>query len=157
MTARPKLTLTSITQPQPGPGLASADVAPARPEPVSARALEPRPAAAPAPAAPQRDNGEAPTQVANEVSAEGVGSGRERPAEPWRQWGPFSYSVGFKWPAELVDELDDRRHDLREPIGLMVVAAVTHLLDQEDDVIHRLIDRAEDAKPRIGHRRRADR
>lgn len=47
----------------------------------------------------------------------------------------------FKWPTELATELDGRRHDLREPLGLMVVAAIAHLLDQDDKTIRSLIDR----------------
>lgn len=73
--------------------------------------------------------------------------------ELWRSWGPFHQTVSFKWPPELVQELDDRRHDLREPVGLMVIAAVTHLLDQDDNTIRGLIDRAEQAKPRSGRPR----
>jgi hypothetical protein len=47
----------------------------------------------------------------------------------------------------------NRRHDLREPVGLMVVAAVAHLLDQDEETIRKLIDRAEQAKPRSGRAR----
>ena len=87
----------------------------------------------------------------------GEDSAPERTPDLWREWGAFHQTVSFKWPSELVEELDDRRHDLREPVGLMVIAAVTHLLDQDDKTIHDLIDRAEQAKPRSGRARNRSR
>jgi len=75
-----------------------------------------------------------------------------QPGGPWREWSPFQTTVSYKIPPELARELDERLHDLREPVGLTVVAAITHLLDQDDAAIGRLIDRAEQAKPRPGRR-----
>ena len=111
--------------------------------PVTASSVAPEPAVAP-PAEPVRARkrrDEAPARAPRTPTAP--------PApEVWREWGPFHHTVSFKWPSELVAELDDRRHDLREPIGLMVIAAVAHLLDQDDQTIRGLLDRAEQAKPR---------
>ena len=75
-----------------------------------------------------------------------------QPGGLWREWSPFQTTVSYKIPPELARELDERLHDLREPVGLTVVAAITHLLDQDDAAIGRLIDRAEQAKPRPGRR-----
>lgn len=78
-----------------------------------------------------------------------------RPHDPtlWREWGPFDATVSFKVPRELVEELDSRRSRLREPAGLLMAAALTHLLDQDDETIHSLVDQAEAAKPRSNRRR----
>jgi arylsulfatase A-like enzyme len=111
--------------------------------PVTASSVAPEPAVAPQakPARARKRRDEAPARAPRTPTAP--------PApEVWREWGPFHHTVSFKWPSELVAELDDRRHDLREPIGLMVIAAVAHLLDQDDQTIRGLLDRAEQAKPR---------
>jgi arylsulfatase A-like enzyme len=111
--------------------------------PVTASSVAPEPAVAPPakPARARKRRDEAPARAPRTPTAP--------PApEVWREWGPFHHTVSFKWPSELVAELDDRRHDLREPIGLMVIAAVAHLLDQDDQTIRGLLDRAEQAKPR---------
>jgi len=65
---------------------------------------------------------------------------------------PVSDDGFLQDPARACPKLDERLHDLREPVGLTVVAAITHLLDQDDAAIGRLIDRAEQAKPRPGRR-----
>ncbi len=125
MAARPSLNLTPVTASSVAPEPAVAPPA----EPVRARKRRDEPPAR----APRTPTAPPVTRAAPVV---------------WREWGPFHHTVSFKWPSELVAELDDRRHDLREPIGLMVIAAVAHLLDQDDQTIRGLLDRAEQAKPR---------
>lgn len=68
----------------------------------------------------------------------------------WRSWGAFQATVSYKLPPELVAELDERLHQLREPHakGLAVAAALASLLDRSDDEVRELIERAEACKPR---------
>lgn len=139
--SRPRLELSPVTAP-------SQRAAPARdPQPTPESPPKPveQPPAPPANAARARSQNRARTPRPP--------GGEEQSSSLWREWGRFDQTVSFKWPAELAAELDDRRHDLREPVGLMVIAAVASLLDQDDDTIHRLIDRAEQAKPRAGRSR----
>jgi hypothetical protein len=163
MSTRPKLTLTSVTDAtappeHPSSGQTDEDAGAAGAAESEARTAAPTSATHDAPvqeasstASAAADPAPGPRPTEPDTAADAA---PEPHSGPWRSWGPFVRAVGFKWPAELADELDDRRHDLREPVGLMVVAAVTHLLDQDDETIHALIDRAEDAKPRDGRRRR---
>jgi hypothetical protein len=59
----------------------------------------------------------------------------------------------FRLPQELLEELGDTARDLQLPVGLIVTAAITQLLDLPPDTIVALVDRADDA--RIQARRQA--
>ena len=61
----------------------------------------------------------------------------------------------FRLPHELLAELADSARELQVPVGLIVTAAITQLLDQPPDTIAALVDQADDA--RIQGRRRARR
>jgi hypothetical protein len=145
MRERPVLTLAPVTAP-------SQTVDPATHEPTQApEASAQQPATPKVP--PAAKNGRR-SSGAQKPATPAHTAPREQESTVWRRWGPFHQTVSFKWPPELVAELDDRRYELREPVGLMVVAAITYLLDQDDDAIRALIDRAEQAKPRAGRPRR---
>jgi hypothetical protein len=84
--------------------------------------------------------------------------GAQRPPEPgevWREWSGISSVGSFRLPHELLTELSDTARETGLPVGLIVTAAVTQLLDQPADEIAALVDRADDA--RIQGRRRARR
>jgi hypothetical protein len=153
MAERPVLTLAPVTAPiQAPPELSQA--APSAPSaPTEARVGEP--SVQPDPEAQSKASRQRSLRRATSAPAKSKPASPAASADsaPWRTWGRFHQTVSFKWPPELADELDNRRHDLREPVGLMVVAAITHLLDQDDDTIRRLIDRVEQAKPRSGRSR----
>ena len=61
----------------------------------------------------------------------------------------------FRLPHELLAELGDTARELQLPIGMIVTAAITKLLDQPPEEIAVLVDKADDA--RIQGRRRARR
>ena len=61
----------------------------------------------------------------------------------------------FRLPHELLAELGDTARELQLPIGMIVTAAITQLLDQPPEEIAVLVDKADDA--RIQGRRRARR
>jgi hypothetical protein len=61
----------------------------------------------------------------------------------------------FRLPHELLAELGDTARELQLPIGMIVAAAITQLLDQPPKNIAVLVDKADDA--RIQGRRRARR
>jgi len=61
----------------------------------------------------------------------------------------------FRLPHELLAELGDAARELQLPIGMIVTAAITQLLDQSAEEIAVLVDKADDA--RIQGRRRARR
>jgi hypothetical protein len=81
------------------------------------------------------------------------------PAEPdrraWREWTGLSGVGSFRLPHELLAELGDTARELQLPVGMIVTAAITQLLDQPPENIAVLVDRADDA--RIQGRRRARR
>ena len=81
------------------------------------------------------------------------------PAEPegraWREWTGLGGVGSFRLPHELLAELGDAARELQLPIGMIVTAAVTQLLDQSAEEIAVLVDKADDA--RIQGRRRARR
>jgi hypothetical protein len=52
----------------------------------------------------------------------------------------------FRLPHELLEELGDTARELQLPVGLMVTAAITQLLDEPPDTIVALVDRADDAR-----------
>lgn len=73
----------------------------------------------------------------------------------WRAWSGITGVGSFRLPHELLSELGDTARELRLPIGMIVTAAITELLDQPPDTIAALVDRADDA--RIQGRRQARR
>ncbi len=73
----------------------------------------------------------------------------------WREWSGTTGVGSFRLPHELQIELSDTARELGLPIGLIVTAAITQLLDQSPEHIAALVDRADDA--RIHGRRRARR
>lgn len=79
-------------------------------------------------------------------------------AVPWRTWGGTTRPASYRLASDLLDELDERTHNLRLPIGLTVTAALLQLLDMSDDEVVRLVDRAEESQERArraARRRRA--
>jgi hypothetical protein len=75
-------------------------------------------------------------------------------ADAWRPWSGQTRVASYRLPDELLAELASRSAHLQVQFGLLVTAAITHLLDQPDDVICELVDRADDARI---HGRRAAR
>jgi hypothetical protein len=64
----------------------------------------------------------------------------------WRVWNGVTGVGSFRLPHELVIELGDTARELGLPIGLIVTAAITQLLDQPPERIAELVDRADDAR-----------
>jgi hypothetical protein len=75
--------------------------------------------------------------------------------EVWRAWSGITAVGSFRLPHELLVELGDTARELGLPIGMIVTAAITQLLDQSPEQIAELVDRADDA--RIHGRRNARR
>ena len=71
----------------------------------------------------------------------------------WRAWSGITGVGSFRLPHELLVELGDTARELGLPIGMIVTAAITQLLDQPPEQIAELVDRADDA--RIHGRRNA--
>jgi hypothetical protein len=69
-------------------------------------------------------------------------------ATSWRSWSGATRVASYRLPDELLIELAASADELRLQVGLMVTAAITHLLDQPDTVIGELVDRADDARIR---------
>jgi hypothetical protein len=75
--------------------------------------------------------------------------------EVWRAWSGITGVGSFRLPHELLVELSDTARELGLPIGMIVAAAITQLLDQPPEEIAELVDRADDV--RIHGRRNARR
>jgi hypothetical protein len=75
--------------------------------------------------------------------------------EVWRVWSGITGVGSFRLPHELLVELSNTARELALPIGMIVTAAITQLLDQPPERIAELVDRADDA--RIHGRRNARR
>lgn len=73
----------------------------------------------------------------------------------WREWSGLTGVGSFRLPQELLCELSGTARELRLPVGLIVTAAITQLLDQSPGEIAVLVDKADDA--RIQGRRQARR
>ncbi len=73
----------------------------------------------------------------------------------WRSWSGATRVASYRLPDELLAEIATTATDLGLPVGLLVTAAIAHLLDEPADTIAALVDRADDA--RIQGRRRARR
>ncbi len=84
-----------------------------------------------------------------------TGDRAEPDGRPWREWTGLSGVGSFRLPHELLAELGDTARELQLPIGMIVTAAITKLLDQPPEEIAVLVDKADDA--RIQGRRRARR
>ena len=67
-------------------------------------------------------------------------------SEVWREWSGLTGVGSFRLPHELLAELGDTARQLGLPIGLIVAAAITELLDQSPEQIAALVDRADDAR-----------
>jgi hypothetical protein len=65
---------------------------------------------------------------------------------PWRAWSGRSRVASYRLPDELLDELARMAEEHTLPVGLLVTAAITHLLDQDLPTIIALVDGAEDAR-----------
>jgi hypothetical protein len=97
---------------------------------------------------------ERPSAIRHQPTGE-TGDRAEPDGRPWREWTGLSGVGSFRLPHELLAELGDTARELQLPIGLIVTAAITQLLDQPPEEIAVLVDKADDA--RIQGRRRARR
>jgi hypothetical protein len=64
----------------------------------------------------------------------------------WRAWHGPTRVASYRLPDELLGELTHFADAHGLPVGLLVCAAITHLLDQDLQTITALVDRAEDAR-----------
>jgi hypothetical protein len=109
---------------------------------------------------------EAREQPGSDPSGETRASGQAsapmpHPATPgvWREWSAITGVGSFRLPHELLSELSDTARQLALPIGMIVTAAITQLLDQPPEQIAALVDRADDARihgRRTARRRRSE-
>jgi hypothetical protein len=97
---------------------------------------------------------ERPSAMRHQSTGE-TGDRAEPDGRPWREWTGLSGVGSFRVPHELLAELGDTARELQLPIGMIVTAAITNLLDQPPEEIAVLVDKADDA--RIQARRRARR
>jgi hypothetical protein len=122
VSARPRLVLDDPLegrQPTPPPD-AEREPEPARRKPRASAKL--RPAVSPTPK---------PAPVSNES---------DQPKE-WRDWAGPKRVASFRLPDELLDEVNAASEELGIPIGHLVIAGITSLLDQPADEITALADR----------------
>jgi hypothetical protein len=98
-----------------------------------------------------------PAITSSKATENGHARAAERPSTDgvWRTWSGVTGVGSFRLPHELLIELGDTARELQLPIGMIVTAAITELLDQPPDTIATLVDRADDA--RIQGRRQARR
>lgn len=135
MSTRRRLTLDDPTAAQPRP----------KPNP---RPEDPEPPSAPAPAPAKPKTSDRPPALGAKPSNE------PKPAQSgeWREWTGPRRVVSFRLADELIAELKQVTAQLGLPEGRTVTAAITYLLDQDDELIVELVDRADDALVR-GKRR----
>jgi len=122
MSARPRLVLDDPLdgrQPTPRPD-AEREAEPARRQPRASAKL--RPAVPPTPK---------PAPISSES---------DQPKE-WRDWAGPKRVASFRLPDELLDEVNAASEELGIPIGHLVIAGITSLLDQPADEITALADR----------------
>jgi hypothetical protein len=62
-------------------------------------------------------------------------------ANEWRDWAGPKRVASFRLPDELLDEINTTSDQLGIPIGHLVIAGLTSVLDQPDDEITALADR----------------
>ena len=115
-----------------------------KPQPSSAASSTSRQAPRTAPAASSGARKE-PTRATTAAPANGS----------WRAWCGQTRVASYRLPDELLAELSSTSAELQLPVGLLVTAAIAHLLDEPADAIAGLVDRADDA--RIQGRRAARR
>jgi hypothetical protein len=100
--------------------------------------------------APKPERQRKPGAVARASSAERQEALRKTAgqgdSEVWREWSGLTGVGSFRLPHELLAELGDTARQLGLPIGLIVAAAITQLLDQSPEQIAALVDRADDAR-----------
>lgn len=98
-----------------------------------------------------------PSQPASSSQPESRTSAVTGPSEAgiWRAWSGITGVGSFRLPHELLVELGATARELQLPIGLIVTAAITQLLDQPPETIAALVEHADDA--RIHGRRRSRR
>ncbi len=58
----------------------------------------------------------------------------------------MSRVASYRLPDELLEELTARAAALQLPVGLIVSAALAHIVDAPGEVIETLVDRADDAR-----------
>jgi hypothetical protein len=75
-------------------------------------------------------------------------------AQEWRDWSPATGATSFRFPPELLRELADRADRTGLPQGQIALAGITALLDQDDEQVVELCDRAARAL-RAGRRKQA--
>lgn len=85
---------------------------------------------------------------------EATGGPDRAPGGLWRAWSGGTRPASYRLPNELLDELDERTHGLRLPVGLTVTAALLRLLDESDELIVAAVDRADDAQHQARRRAR---
>lgn len=69
-------------------------------------------------------------------------SAAEDEPEEWRDWSGPTRVASFRLPDELLEELTNTAARLGLPMGQTVIAALTSLLDEDDDALTAQIDRA---------------
>lgn len=75
-----------------------------------------------------------------------MGTSSQPVAGAWRSWSGGTRVASYRLPDELLAELASTSAELQLQVGLIVTAAIAHLLDEPDDVIASLVDRADDAR-----------
>jgi hypothetical protein len=107
---------------------------------------------------PRRRGNAAGTQgptIANESKPSAPPTSDNADGGIWREWSGITAVGSFRLPHELLVELGATAREQGLPIGMIVTAAVTRVLDQPPETIAALVDRADDA--RIEGRRRSRR
>lgn len=125
--------------------------------PVATVATVDPPAPAPAPAPPvaqRRRPRPAAPRPRTDATPQGTTSA---PAGEWRDWSGASRVASFRLPDEILIELTERTTRLGLPIGQTVLAAITALLDSDDETLLAQIDRAAQALTRGKRRARQQR
>jgi len=108
-----------------------------------------------APTSARSDGQQASRPVTGTQQERRTQDGTDTRNHAWREWSGLTGVGSFRLPQELLSELSDTARELRLPVGLIVTAAITQLLDQPPGEIAVLVDRADDA--RIQGRRQARR
>lgn len=121
-------------------------------DPLSAgRPSEPQRPARPADPPDKPNRRPRPVQPANSSTtpAKRTRQNNGKPAaagDVWREWSGLTGVGSFRLPHELLAELNDTAREHSLPIGLIVTAAITQLLDQPAEQIAALVDQADDAR-----------
>jgi hypothetical protein len=136
-------------QPVTAPTQATASDAAQATEPAATPPTPLRPATSAA-AQPRRARPR-PTDDAPPPAQEGASAEPEKAMGegPWRDWQRSWETRSYRLPPELIEELTERLWELRiRDVGVPIAAAITHLLDLDDDALLALVERADSAKPR---------